>query len=55
MSVLNAVGGVWDSFSQAFLLLNLGVCFGLEIVFARQWPFYFVLTRSASLSPSVGG
>lgn len=42
--------GVWDSFSQAFLLLTLGVCLGLELVFAWQWPFYFVLTRSASIT-----
>lgn len=27
---------VWDSFSQAFLLLSFGVCLGLELVFA--WP-----------------
>lgn len=42
--------GIWDSFSQVFLLLSLGVCLGLELVFAWQWLFYFVLTRSASIT-----
>lgn len=51
--------GVWDSLSEAFLLLRLGVCLGLELVFAWQWTFHFVLTRSSwldpTLSPSIGG
>lgn len=42
--------GVWDSLSEAFLLLRLGVCLGLELVFACQWTFYFVMTRSFSIT-----
>lgn len=42
--------GVWDRLSEAFILLGLGLCLGMELVFACQWAFYLVLTRSFSIT-----
>lgn len=46
--------GVWDSLSEAFLLLRLGDCLGLELVVARQWTF-ILCWLDPSPSSSIGG